>query len=265
MAKVRVFLADWQILFREGMHFTLSGEEDFEVIGEATDNKEALKLLEANPPHVAILNADHSEFSGIDLTRRIKQNYPTVSVIMVMDTDNVEVLLQAVKSGASACLTKEADPDELLSTIRKVAKSEYPISQALLRPEIASRIIDEFAATASLNEEVGHLLARLSPTESEILRRIASGGLLEEITRSLNISEEDVKRHLELIRAKLLSNDHSRALIEAAQSNLTSIISKIAKAKEAGKPTRDYITKEEFSTFKDNLREYFQTLMNKLG
>ena len=76
MEKVSVVLADWQVLFREGIHFTLSGEEDIEVIGEVTNSGEALNFIEANPPRVAILNADRGEPSGIDVTGRIKQNLP---------------------------------------------------------------------------------------------------------------------------------------------------------------------------------------------
>ena len=81
MEKISVFLADWQVLFREGIHFTLSGEEDIEVIGEATDNEEVLNFIETHPPRVAILNADRSGLTNIGVTRRIKHNFPSVSVI----------------------------------------------------------------------------------------------------------------------------------------------------------------------------------------
>jgi len=110
MEKVSVVLADWQVLFREGIHFTLSGEEGIEVISEVTNSEEALNFIEKNPPSVAILNTDRDKLSGIDVTRRIKQNLPAVSVILIMDSDNEEQLFLAVKSGASACLTKDIDP-----------------------------------------------------------------------------------------------------------------------------------------------------------
>ena len=119
MEKVKVFLADWQVLFREGIHFTLSGEEDIEVIGETTDNEEALNFIEANLPRVAVLNTDRGKPSGIEVTRRIKQNLPSVAVILIMDSDNEEQLFLAMKSGASACLTKEVDPEEIVKTIRE--------------------------------------------------------------------------------------------------------------------------------------------------
>jgi len=265
LEKVSVFLADWQVLFREGIHFTLSGEEDFEVIGEATNNEEALDFIEKNPPGIAIFNTDRGKPSGIEITRRIKQNQPSIAIILVMDTYNGEQLLSAMKSGASACLSKDMDPDELLNTIRKVAQGANPISQALLEPEIASRIIDEFEAFSQIDEEVGNLLARLLPVEAEILRYIADGRLLEEIAKTQGINEETLRRHLDVILGKLVANDHSREVIEIAQSNLTSIITKISKTKGAGRPSTDYITKDEFDAFKESLRERFKSFTGELG
>ncbi|MFC1918639.1 response regulator [Chloroflexota bacterium] len=265
MDKVRVFLADWQILFREGIHFTLSGEEDFEVIGEESNNEEALKLIEKNPPDIAILNVNRGKPTGIEITKRIKQNLPSVSVIMVMDNYDNEQLFLAIKSGASACLSKDMDPDELLKTVRKVVHGESPISQALLGPEIASRVIDEFETFSAINEEVSNLLARLLPVETEILRHIANGSLFEEISRALNINEETIRRHLDIILKKLVTNDHNREIVDAAQSTLTSVINKISKPKAAaGKPTVDYITKEEFSSFKEALMERLKSLFSDL-
>jgi len=182
MEKVSVVLADWEVLFREGIHFTLSGEEDIEVIGEVTNSEEALNFIEANPPRVAILNADRGELSGIDVTGRIKQNLPSVSVILIMDSDSEEQLFSAMKCGASACLTKEIDPIDLVNIVRKVAQGAYPISEALLRPGIASRIVDEFETFLLISKEVNNLLACLSPRESEILRHIADGSSIEQVS-----------------------------------------------------------------------------------
>ena len=225
MEKISVFLAEWQVLFREGIHFTLCGEEDIEVIGEATDNEEALNFIEANLPSIAILNADRGKLSGIDVTTRIKQNYPSVSVILIMDSENEEQLFSAMKCGASACVTKDIDPDDLVSTVRKVAQGAYPISEALLRLGIASRVVDEFEAFSLINKEVSNLLAHLSPREGEILRHIADGSSIEQISQALGISEEAIRHHLDLILIKLVANDHNRVVIEVAQNLLPSIIS----------------------------------------
>ncbi len=258
MEKVSVFLADWQVLFREGIHFTLSGEEDIDVIGEATNNEEALSFIERTPPRVAVLNANHSQPTGVNVTSRIKQNLPSVSVILIMDSDNEEQLFSAIKCGASACLTKDIDPDELVNVIRKVAQGAYPISEALLRPGIASRVIDEFEACSLISKEVDNLLARLSPRESEILRRIAGGSPIEELSQALSINEEVVGQDCRLMLTKLVANDHNREVIEAAQSHLPSIISR-------GKPGAEYVTKDEFTEFKESLLERFKSFIGELS
>ena len=252
MEKFSVFLADWQVLFREGIHFTLSGEEDMEVIGEATDSEQALTFIETNVPNVVILNIDHDKLNGAEVTRRIKQNLPEVAAILIMESDNEEQLLSAMKSGASACLAKDINPDELISTIRKVAQGGQPISEAFLRPEIASRVADEFEAFSSIGEEVGNLLARLLPVETEILRHIADGSPIKEIANTLGLSEEVIRHHLNLILTKLVANDRSREVIEAAQRGLPSVISR------AGKPAMEYVTKDEFNDFKERLIERFK-------
>ncbi len=261
MEKISVFLADWQVLFREGIHFTLSGEEDIEVIGETTDNEEALSFIEGNPPTVAVLNANRNTPSGIEITRRIKQNLPSVSVIIIMDNDNEEQLFSAMKSGASACLNKETDPDELVKIIREVAVGIYPINEALFKPGIASHVIDEFETSSLISKEVDNLLAGLSLREAEILRQIADGNSMEQLTQAMSISEEAIRHHLNSMLSKLVANDHNREVIEAAQSRLPSIMSKV---KVAGKQEAQYITRDEFSNFKESLMERFKSFMKEL-
>jgi DNA-binding NarL/FixJ family response regulator len=261
MEKISVFLADWQVLFREGIHFTLSGEEDIEVIGEATDNEEALSSIEGNPPTVAVLNANRNKPSGIEITRRIKQNLPSVSVIIIMDNDNEEELFSAMKSGASACINKETDPDELVKIIREVAVGIHPINEALFKPEIASRVIDEFETSSLISKEVDNLLAGLSLREADILRQIADGNTMEQLVQATGTDEETIKHRLDSILSKLVANDHNREVIEAAQSRLPSIMSKV---KVAGKAEAQYITRDEFTSFKESLMERFKSLMKEL-
>ena len=256
MEKVQVFLTDWQVLFREGIHFTLSGEEDFEVVGEATNNEEALNFIEKNPPGVAIFNVDRGKPTGIEITRRIKQNLPSVSVILIMDSENEEQLFSALKCGASACLTKDVDPDELVSTIRKVVQGANPISEALLKPEIASRVIDEFETFSLIGEEVDNLLARPSSSEGDILRHIADGDSIEQITQAMGINEKTVRRHLDLVLTKLVANEHNRDVIEVAQSHLPPIVSRA----RSGKLAEEYVTKAEFAAFKQSITERLKSL-----
>ena len=261
MEKVSVFLADWQVLFREGIHFTLSGEEDMEVIGEETENEPALAFVETNTPQVAILNADHDKLSGVEATRRIKQNLPEVSVILIMDSDNEEQLFDAMKSGANACLSKDVDPEVVVNTVREVVQGSQPICEALLRPEIASRVLAEFEAFSSIGEQVGKLLAHLTPRETEILRHFAEGDSKEQLAGTLGISEGVISHRLEAIRHKMVTNDQKLMLIEVTQSGLPAI----SRVRFTGKPAAEYITKEEFEAFKESLRERFKSLIGEIG
>jgi len=225
MEKISVFLAEWQVLFREGIHFTLCGEEDIEVIGEVADNEEALDFIEENLPGVAILNAGHGELNGIAATSRIKHDYPLVSVILIMDNEGEEQFFSAMKCGASACVTKDVAPDDLVNTVREVAQGAYPISKALLRPGIASRVVDEFEAFSLINKAAGNLLAHLSHREGEILHHIAGGSSSEQVSQALGISGETIRRHLGIVLSKLVAGDRNRAVIEAVQSYTPSRIS----------------------------------------
>ena len=261
MERISAFLADWQVLFREGIHLTLSGEEDIDVIGEATDNEEALNSIESNPPRIAVLNSNRGNPSGIELTHRIKQNLPSVAIVLTTDSDDEEQLLSAMKAGANAYVTKDIDPDELVSIIRKAAQGAYPISKSLLKPEIASRIIDEFEVSALISKEAGDLLARLTPHEGEILRHLADGNSIEQLTLTLGINEGAIGRHLEHIIAKLVANDQNREVIAAAQSNLPETISRA----KPDKPAVEYITKDEFTEFKQSITERLKSYTGESG
>ena len=262
MEKVKVFLSDSQVLFREGIHFILSGEEDFEVTGETTSNEEAYTLIEANPPNIAILSMRNGKFNGPEITRRIRRSLPSVAVILITESNEEEQLYAALKSGASACLTKDTDPEFLLDIIRVIAQGSYPIIEDLLMPGLASRVLIEFEDMATLNEQLDNLLANLAPKETEILSSIAAGNGIDQVATKLDIKEETIRRNLRLILNKLVANDQTRDVIEAAQRSLPSIIRGASKA--AGTST-EYVTKAEFDEFKDNLMERLKSFIGEIA
>ena len=262
MDKVKVFLSDPQVLFREGIHFILSGEDDFEVIGETTSNEEAFTLITTNPPHIAILSMQGVKYSGPEITRRIKRSLPSVSVILTMEKKEDAQLFEALKSGASACLTKDADPEYLLDVIRVVAQGSQPVIEELLIPALASMVHNEFEDLAALNEQLDNLLATPTAKESQILSSIAAGNSIDQIATSLDINEETIRRNLRHILNKLVAIEQSRAVIEAAQRTLPSIIG--GPGRKAGKAGQ-YVTKEEFNEFKDNLMERLKSFIGELN
>ncbi len=262
MEKVKVFLSDPQVLFREGIHFILSGEDDFEVIGETTSNQEAFKLIESNPPTIAILSMQDAKTGGAEITRRIKRNLPSTAIILTLDKKEETNLFAAIKSGASACITKDTDPEYLLDVIRVVAQGSQPIMEELLLPGLASMVIAEFEDIATLNEQLDNILATLTPRETQVLTSIAEGNTIEQVAAKLDVTEETIRRNLRLILNKLTSNEQARAVIEVTQRSLPAIIR--GSGKTNGKAA-EYVTKAEFNEFKDTLMERLKSFIGELA
>jgi len=262
MSRISVFLADWQVLFREGIHFTLSGEEDIDVIGEATSTEEALEAIQAYPPRVAVLNAEHEDFAGIRATRYLRQNCPSVAVLLLNDSRGDEHLFQAMKSGASACLTKDVDPVDMVDTIRLIARGRQPIAEAMLMPGMATRVLEEFKEVALLSEQVDGLLPRLTQSEAELLRRMGQEGSIEQVRQALGIAREDISEYLQSILAKLVTNDYIREVMAAAPG--VTGLGKPVPAPPARRPAEEFITRDEFAAFRDTIWERFRTAIDDI-
>jgi DNA-binding NarL/FixJ family response regulator len=249
MKKTRVFLSDPQILFREGIHFVLSGEEDFEVIGETTSNEEAIAYIEANPAHVAILSLRDPSLDGLEATRRIRRNLPSVAVVLTMDKTEGRQVLDAIRSGASACLARDADPDHLLDIIRTIARGGSPAGEELLRPEMAQIVLSEFSCVEALNKDLDNLLSSLSPKETQVLSDIAAGQDISQVARRLETDEESVRNSLMIVIAKLMANDQARTVLEAARNLSANGKNRAVKASQRS----EYVTRAEFKDFQETL------------
>jgi DNA-binding NarL/FixJ family response regulator len=260
MDKVKVFLSDPQILFREGIHFILSGEEDFEVTGETTSNEEAFNYIDANPPNIAVLSMRDKK-SGPEITRRIKRSQPAVAVILTTEKRDDEQIFEAIRSGASACLTKDTEPEELLDIIRVVSQGSLPILEELMTPGVATLALAEFENLKDVNERMENLLARLNQKESQVLSLFASGSSIEQVAAKLGAGEDAVRHHLRQVLNKLVANDQAEAVIEATQRSLPPLMRPLKKDGRAV----DYVTRAEFNEFKDTLMERLKSLLGGLS
>ena len=244
MAKIRIILSDPQVLFREGMHFTLSAEEDLEVIGESTDNEEALASIKTELPNIIIINMNGGKLDGATAMRRIKRSFPSVSVILVADRYEEEQLFTAIKFGACAYLTKNISPEYLLDLVRVTAQGGQPIIGSLLIPALASRVLEEFKVFSGLGQQLGNILALLLPRETEILENIASGMDIKQISLTMNINEEIIRKYLRAIVNKLIADNQARAVVEAMEAALPPAFpAEVA----------EYVTREEFEKFKGDV------------
>jgi DNA-binding NarL/FixJ family response regulator len=233
MRSINVYIADWEVLFREGMHFILSSEDDIEVVGESVSNEEALSFIESNPPNVVILAINDGKPSGIDITQRIKRNLLWVSVILIIGVEGEERLFLAMKSGASACVDRGIGPNDLVKMIRDVASGAKPIDKELLRPTIALRVLKEFEDLLLVEQRIKDLLIQLTPGETDILRRISEGAPTEQLVETLNMAAEIFSLHLGRILNKLIINSQRRQFIDVVQGKLQLMPQKVAEAPAA--------------------------------
>jgi len=209
MDKIKVMVIDEQAFFRAGVHQTLSQQPDLEV-SECDPAQNALELIEAALPDVALLGSDLTSLSGIELGRKIAQYYPNTKVIVLSPDPNDEELFEVIKTAATACLSKKATADELASTIRRAHSGEYPINESLMtRPRVAKQILNQFRGFTRTMEGVA---APLTKRETQILTYVAEGNTNKEIAHILSISEQTIKNHVSAILRKLNANDRAHAV-----------------------------------------------------
>jgi DNA-binding NarL/FixJ family response regulator len=215
MDKIKVMIIDEQALFRAGVRQALSRQPDLEVF-ECDSTQNALELIEANLPDVALLGSDLASLSGIELGRKIAQYYPNTKVIVLSPDPNDEELFEVIKTAAVACVSKKASADELTNIIRRAHSGEYPINESLMtRPKVAKQVLNQFRGFTRTMEGIA---APLTKRETQILTYVAEGNSNKEIARILSISEQTIKNHVSAILRKLNANDRAHAVTLALHS-----------------------------------------------
>ncbi len=223
MNKTQVIIISQQLLFRQGIELALSEMKDVKISATAEVNDEVLSIIDTLPPDVALVDIDAQNDSGLKLARKIKQRLPTIGVIVLTSNPEDAQLFQALKAQAVAYLSKEINPDELIHTIRRVARGEHPINENLTaRPKLAEQVLHQFQELSWRSETEG-FIAPLTPREMEILNYIAQGYLNKQIAAELDISEQTIKNHVTSILRKLNANARTEAVVVAIKQGLISI------------------------------------------
>jgi DNA-binding NarL/FixJ family response regulator len=226
---VRIVLADDQALLRKGFRMILEAEDDIEIVGEAADGADAVRLVELYTPDVVLMDVRMPVLDGIEATRAITAAVPgdgtRVLILTTFDLD--EYAFSALRAGASGFLLKDVPPAELVSAIRTVARGD-----AVVSPRITRRLLEEYAETLpDLSEGAGGpsspgagpenaALAQLTEREREVLLAVADGLSNAEIAGRLYVSEATVKSHVGRLLAKLGLRDRVQAVVFAFQSGL---------------------------------------------
>jgi DNA-binding NarL/FixJ family response regulator len=213
---IRVLLADDQAMVRAGFRMILESEQDIAVVGEAENGEQATEAARRLRPDVVLMDIQMPGEDGLKATRRITDDPGRPTRVVILTTfERDEYVFEALQSGASGFLLKNAPPEELLYAVRVVAEGN-----ALLSPSVTRRVIERHAATVPVSKDVEESLARLTDREREVLCSLAGGKSNAEIAASLYVGEGTIKTHVSHILTKLALRDRMQAVVFAYESRL---------------------------------------------
>jgi DNA-binding NarL/FixJ family response regulator len=203
---IRLLISDDHPVVRAGLRGMLSGEPDFEVVGEATNGAEAVALTGELRPDIVLMDLRMPEMDGVTAISRIKEEYPETQVLVLTTYESDADILRAIETGATGYLLKDAPREELFGAIRTAAQGKSPLA-----PNVATRLMQRMRDP---DKEA------LSAREIEVLELVASGTSNKEIAKRLWVSETTVKSHMLHILDKLGVSDRTAAVTEALKRGI---------------------------------------------
>src|SRR5829696_8690655 len=242
----RLLIVDDHALVREGLRTMLSGEDGIELVAEANDGEQALTLCRELGPDLVLMDVRMPVMDGLEATKRIKQEMPQTSVMMVTMHENPDYLFEAVKAGAAGYVLKDASGERLLGAVRRTLEGESPLDEELAmrllvrltrekegnrqeRPKdapergepVASERVQSGAGANQARETGDGQLENLTPREIEVLKLLSQGQTNPQIARNLLFSVSTVKAHVRSILNKLGVSDRTQAAVRAIEFRLT--------------------------------------------
>jgi len=212
MNKIKVLVVDDHAILRDGIRALLGLHDDIEIVGEASEGKEAIEKVQQLMPDVVVMDIAMPEMDGLEATRRIRKKSPKVKVLVLTQHDNREYILSAIKAGAAGYVPKRALGSDLVSAIRSVYKGD-----SCLYPSAATSLIEDYLQQAEGEEEP---YDRLTAREREILKLIADGHTSREIADMLFISLKTVLGHRTKIMEKLDLHNRTELIKYAMRKGL---------------------------------------------
>lgn len=209
--RIRILIADDHPVVREGLISMIRGEDDFEVVGEASNGLEAVEQTRIIKPDVVLMDLRMPELDGVEAIRQIIATNPDIKFIILTTFNDDEYIFKGIEVGARAYLLKDAPREDLFKAIRAVNRGE-----SLIQPVVASKVLERFAELSRQSQSPETLTER----EVEVLNLIAKGSANKEIATSLNISNSTVKTHIASIFQKLGANDRTEAVTQAIRRGI---------------------------------------------
>jgi DNA-binding NarL/FixJ family response regulator len=204
-------LADDHRMLREGLRRSMT-DQGFDVVGEARDGDEAIRLAEELMPEVILMDVTMPEVDGVEATRQIRAQFPEIRIVMLTMHADQEVLAAAIRAGASGYLVKDCSTEEIASAVRMAASGETALS-----PQLAASMLDEVRKLDQPANDEERVITR---REEEVLQLIANGCSTPEVAEKLFISQKTVKNHLASIYQKLDARDRTQAVLQAVRMGI---------------------------------------------
>jgi len=217
MVKIRILLAEDHIVVRQGTRQLLEREPDFDIIGEAGDGEEAVRLAKQLAPDVVIMDVAMPKLSGVEATKQIKIALPKTIILVLTGYDYDEYIYSMLEAGAAGYLLKNVSGDELIGAVRAVYNGEPMIHPAVLR-----KLMTRFTAPSSTLPPM-QAVTPLTEREMEVLKVAAKGMSNKHIAGELFISERTVQAHMRSIFNKLGVSSRSEAILYGLKKGWFSI------------------------------------------
>ena len=206
--RIEILICDDHAIVRDGLRLILETVADFEVVGEAQDGAEAVRLAAELAPNVVLMDLRMPGMDGLTALQKLQEEYPQISVIILTTYNEDELMFKGLQAGARGYLLKDTGREMLFNTIRAAARGE-----TLLSPEIMERVLNQ----AGEKNKTEGLDAEVTGRELEVLREVGAGKTSKQIALQLGITERTVKAHLINIYNKLGVDSRAAAIAEAAK------------------------------------------------
>ncbi|MFL0474376.1 response regulator transcription factor [Priestia aryabhattai] len=211
--KIKILIADDHHVVRKGLAFFLQTQPDLEVVGEASNGEEAIKLATCLEPHIVLMDLSMPVLDGIEATKELKKQAPHIQVMILTSFSDQDHVIPALEAGASGYQLKESDPDELVAAIRKLMNGENQ-----LHPKVTTHLLTRLTKSS---ENKVNFIDHLTKREKDVLKEIAKGKSNKEIGAALHITEKTVKTHVSNILSKLGVQDRTQAALYAVQHGIS--------------------------------------------